>query len=577
MSDIISKFFYLNKNTNNIKVKSLYVKAFQLMLYKNYISELIYNEILITGNLKEFTKFDLIKKETKQEIKFINNKDMEYGIKQVYSNYINKIKVLQKKNKFIKPIMKIQYYKKTIKSKNGLILHKIGDYRNTKTTYTKTPLNTICNYMLNNYTETYEDWIEKTKYMLNENNFSNDKSNKNYIKPEVITFFKQIDFYLNKFGKRLIKLIMLKKRNLNTKYWKQKINIKSLSFKTQSRIQQNILNINDNNKSIIDGFIILGGYDYYDKTIKIKNKLKSKKGELVLPIKLHSNYHFNTNKPLNKIKNEEWYVKSYNVTFNQFNELKSIDLSSKDNILEDKLNKFDYSNNTNYSGLDVNTKHNLFQLSNGRTYNYNKDIMNEYLQFIKNYDNKINKKNDTKRKILKRKKLQNKLNYNILNVISKMLKDLKKDNINHLVLEDLNLTNTSLRSKNKEYDIGYGRLFSFINITTLKDSIRSMAHKNGISVSFVPSEYTSQQCNKCKYISKLNRKTQENFKCIKCDNIENSDYNSSLNIRDILLSDVLIKEFLSFDKEYCEYSVKSFLSHKDIKEIYLKQGQKRMV
>jgi len=341
MSDVISKFFYLNENTNNIKIKSLYKKAFQLMLYKNYISELIYNEILITGNLKELTKFDLIKKETKLDIKFINNKDMEYGIKQVYSNYINKIKVLQKKNKFIKPIMKIKYYKKTIKSESGVILHKIGDYRTTKITNKKTPLNIICNYMLNNHTETFEDWIEKTKYMLNENNFSNDKSDENYIKPEVITFFKQINFYLNKFGERLIKLIMFKKRNLNTKYWKQRINIKSLSFKTQSRIQQNILNINDNKKSIINGFIILGGYDYYDKTIKIKNKSKSKNGELILPIKLHSNYHFNTKKSLNKIKNEEWYVKSYNVTFNEFNELKSIDLSLKDNILNDELNKFD--------------------------------------------------------------------------------------------------------------------------------------------------------------------------------------------------------------------------------------------
>lgn len=579
MSNTISKFFYFpedkNINVNNIKIVTLYKKAYQLMFYKNYISELIYNEILIFGDLKKLSKFDLIKQETKQNIKYINNKDMEYAIKQVYSNYINKIKTLQNKNKFNGKITrKIQYYKKNIKNKNGVILHKIGDYKNTKITYKKTPLSVICNYMLTNEAQTYDEWISKINYMLNHNNFSNDKSNENYIKPEIITFYKQIKFYLDKFKHRLIKLIMLKKSNINKKYWKRKITIKSLSFKTQSRIKKNIVNINENKNSVIDGFIILGGYEYYEK---INNNKINKKGELVLPVKLDSRYHFNTKKTLNKIsmKNKEWYVKTYNVTFDEFHEFKSIDLTLKDDSIQ--FDNKDFSSNTNYVGIDINTKHNLFQLSNGKSYNYDKKIMNEYLQYIKNYDKKKNKKLDTKRKKLKRKKLAKKLKHNILNIISTMLKDLKKDNFNHLVLEDLKLTNTSFKVKNKEHDMGYGRLFSFLNITTLKDDIRSMAHKIGMSVSFVPPEYTSQQCNKCKYISKLNRKIQEEFKCIKCDYTINSDFNSSENIRDILLSDVLIKEFLSFDKEYCEYSVKKFLSHQKIKEIYQNEGQKRKI
>ena len=42
--------------------------------------------------------------------------------------------------------------------------------------------------------------------------------------------------------------------------------------------------------------------------------------------------------------------------------------------------------------------------------------------------------------------------------------------------------------------------------------------------------YTSQECNKCGYISKNNRKTQSQFKCEKCLSESNADFNACLNI-----------------------------------------------
>jgi putative transposase len=55
---------------------------------------------------------------------------------------------------------------------------------------------------------------------------------------------------------------------------------------------------------------------------------------------------------------------------------------------------------------------------------------------------------------------------------------------------------------------------------------------NGGAVAYVDAKYTSQQCNKCKHISKENRKTQASFKCVLCGHSENADLNASKNILD---------------------------------------------
>ena len=54
--------------------------------------------------------------------------------------------------------------------------------------------------------------------------------------------------------------------------------------------------------------------------------------------------------------------------------------------------------------------------------------------------------------------------------------------------------------------------------------------KNGGELIKVDPKYTSQTCSSCGYISKDNRLTQSKFKCIKCENTLNADYNASLNI-----------------------------------------------
>lgn len=46
----------------------------------------------------------------------------------------------------------------------------------------------------------------------------------------------------------------------------------------------------------------------------------------------------------------------------------------------------------------------------------------------------------------------------------------------------------------------------------------------------VDAKYSSQECNQCGHISKENRKTQESFKCIKCNHEGNADFEASLTV-----------------------------------------------
>lgn len=48
---------------------------------------------------------------------------------------------------------------------------------------------------------------------------------------------------------------------------------------------------------------------------------------------------------------------------------------------------------------------------------------------------------------------------------------------------------------------------------------------------FVSPKHTSQECWECKHIAKENRKTQSEFKCVKCGHADNADINAAKNIK----------------------------------------------
>lgn len=74
---------------------------------------------------------------------------------------------------------------------------------------------------------------------------------------------------------------------------------------------------------------------------------------------------------------------------------------------------------------------------------------------------------------------------------------------------------------------------SFLKIWSyydLQEKIKYKANEYGIDVIMINPKHTSQRCHHCGYISKDNRKTQEQFKCVNCGHTTNADLNASRNI-----------------------------------------------
>ena len=64
----------------------------------------------------------------------------------------------------------------------------------------------------------------------------------------------------------------------------------------------------------------------------------------------------------------------------------------------------------------------------------------------------------------------------------------------------------------------------------LRNFLTYGAKQEGIPLKVVNPEYTSQQCPKCPCVDERNRKTRDQFECIKCDYKEMADYVAATNI-----------------------------------------------
>ena len=102
-------------------------------------------------------------------------------------------------------------------------------------------------------------------------------------------------------------------------------------------------------------------------------------------------------------------------------------------------------------------------------------------------------------------------------------------------MEDLDSFNATY-TKNEEFDIKYSRLCRLLRLSNIKNWFKEQAEKRGIKVHLTPANYSSQQCSKCGCIHKLNRSSQETFKCIECGFTLNADLNASINLKQRLMN-----------------------------------------
>lgn len=218
----------------------------------------------------------------------------------------------------------------------------------------------------------------------------------------------------------------------------------------------------------------------------------------------------------------------------------------------------------NLIGVDINVKNNLFSTSISEEIDYDRDLFNTYVKFLKKLDKR--KENKLNKKLTKQK---NKWLVRIGDMLKRKSSELVnlaiENDKNHIVLEDLELMNSGFTRNDEFQGFKYSRLVRLLHLASLKKYIKSIAYKKGIAVIFVQPEYTSQTCRKCGNISKENRKTQEDFVCTSCNYTINADLNASINILDRAQNEDLKFSLLKKNK-LGEYEPKNLKQYK-IKEI----------
>lgn len=124
----------------------------------------------------------------------------------------------------------------------------------------------------------------------------------------------------------------------------------------------------------------------------------------------------------------------------------------------------------------------------------------------------------------RRKYLQHKISSNLINM---------KD-VDTYILEDLNIKGMTKRSGKglSNRKSGLNRSMLDVGLGEITRQLNYKANWKGKNVETVCAKYTSQRCNSCGHIEKESRISQSEFKCTKCGNEDNADFNAAKNIKD---------------------------------------------
>ena len=294
-------------------------------------------------------------------------------------------------------------------------------------------------------------------------------------------------------------------------------------------------------------------------------------GIIEIPFRYSKKYHGNLSDIHYSMTstNKNQYQKQYACTLER-DRLKIV-------IVEDDNRIYPISIGNHIEGIDVNIKHNLLKCSDGYTIDYDREMVKSILKRKKKQDRitstKMTRKLSTEYTYKQMKQNQKDKRRSVSMVeqcLVELFKHCNNNDIDHLVFEDLNKFTRKYKINNKEFNVNIRRLMNILHIVDIKNMAERIGKKYGITISLTNAEYTSQQCSKCGYIHKDNRKTQEKFKCIHCGYKENADLNASINIRERIKSDVL-RDSLHIEIEKNKYKPKT-KNHREVKKIFQSIG-----
>lgn len=520
-----SRSFYSDGLTGR-KYREIYTLALSIQEVKNEISKIV--------NQNLFRYLDMSKYQFQTEmLPLVKNRISSHFVNQllcdVYTSYQNKFANIKRMLKFqhIKEY-NFTYYKRSGKTKSGRI-YKTGDFKGISIKHDETPLSMTLTYLARHgYFGIVDYLLEK---FVQETNQEKEK------------FYADVLDTIYKFGFTRLFAIAVNKRNRIIKHYSERpIEFKSLSFRGRSRLSDDIVSMNDNKKSTINSFANISWY--------LKNRKK-----MTIPMKYSKDFHGELKKYTNGTDT------SYTICLEDDNQIRMILSYEDERYFPEARDKI--------IGIDVNSKHNLLQCSNGYEIDFDRELVEALSKELKKIDDL--KKRNQNYKIGKKKQhkidhLNRELQSKIRNEISNLCKRLKKHKYHHAVFEDLDNQFGSTFAKD-ENDLNYNKRLRILHLGSLKDEFEHIARKYGIAVSLVQSFYTSQTCPKCGCIDKENRKSQEDFECVECGYKSNADLNASRNIRNRVAEAVLRRELLKKDSKNSNTYVPKFNSKEKTKEV----------
>ena len=487
------KTFKLNKS----KYELLEAYAIEAKNFRNLVSEMIYDNYRQKIFYREISEYNFRKK-----IKYLNKctkisaADCQQVISDVYTKYKTNLDM------FIEKHYKINTNDKPIK----LLFNYMVRYYKNEEHFEKMLEDQFIEAfdkinVKNPEKKDLESYNFRLKLLseyvsLKRKNFFKGQTNLNFI-----SFVRYIqDFIIKKMNKVTYKSLTFNHMNVIGKT----MNVSGMLEKSHTKLTNTIIHINLPKIAIID-----------------------------LPVRHSKKYH-GTFKDYKYFLNKTTGQKQYLIQISFDEVKKEIKITLVRNI---KKNTSDNYEGKQIIGVDVNTKHNIFALSNYETQKIDKKLVKKIVREkkkLKKIQSQRDKLKLPKEYSKRQKRIQDKINKQVeylQNYACHLLLKNHKNSI--LVIENLerNLKKCKINNTQYEEELNYNDLFSLLRIYSMKDTVIRMSGNYNVNVVLVNPDFTSQMCPKCGHISKNNRKSQETFCCEKCNHKNNADINAAKNIK----------------------------------------------
>ena len=485
------KTFKLNKS----KYELLEAYAIEAKNFRNVVSEIVYDNYRQKIFYREISEYDIRKK-----LKYLNKQtkisaaDCQSAISDVYVRYETNL------NMFIEKYYKINVNDKPIKL---LFNYMTRYYKNEE--YFEKMLEDQFIEVFNkiNVKNPEEKDLESYNFRLKLLNEYVSLKRKNFFKGQTnlnfISFVRYTqDFIIKKINKVTYKSLTFNHMNVLTK------KIPAMLEKSHIKLTNAVIHINLPKIVIID-----------------------------LPVRHSKKYHgtFKDYKcNLNKTTGQKQYL--IQISFDEVK--KEVKITLVRDIMKSISDNYE---GKQIFGVDVNTKHNIFALSNHEIQEIDRKLVKKIVRKkkkLKKIQSQRDKLKLPKEYSKRQKKIQDKINKQVeylQNYACYQLLSTHENSI--LVMENLerNLKKCKINNTQYEEELNYNDLFSLLKIYSMKDTVIRMSGNYNVNVVLVNPDFTSQMCPKCGHISKNNRKSQETFCCEKCNHKNNADINAAKNIK----------------------------------------------